>query len=178
MTTSYIEKEKELLALETRKKIYEIITNYPGIHSREIERKSKLATGTVKHHIYYLQKHGLVKEKKQRNNIHYFPKTFQETNQKIVSYLRNKSTRRILLCILTYPKPNQQTIANFVGLTKQTTSWHLQKLVKEEIVEQTKKGREVQYTLQIPKEELVKLFITYKKSFLDKLVDRTVEMWE
>ena len=174
----FTEKEKAILALETRKHIYETIRIYPGIHSRAIERKTQLATGTVKHHLQYLKKHDLIREQQSQHHLRYFPTNVRQEDQKLLSLLRNTSLRRILLYILTHKHTNQQAIAAFIKLSPQTTSWHLKKLLQEKIITQTKHGREVQYTLAVPEDVLITIFITYKKSFLDTLVDRTIAMWE
>jgi len=54
----------------------------------------------------------------------------------------------------------------------------LKKLEKESIIVCEKKGRKTFYQLLVKREELGKLLITYRASFLDEVVDRIVEMWE
>ncbi len=66
------EKEKKVLELEARRKIYEVVKKFTGCHFREIERKSNLPTGTVKYHLSCLVKCGLIKEEKDENNVRYF----------------------------------------------------------------------------------------------------------
>ena len=92
--------------------------------------------------------------------------------------LRQKSTRRILLYILTNDKCNHEQIVNFVRLSPSTVSWHLRKLIEEKIIGFVKEGRKTFYPLLVDKEEIISLLITYKKSFFDSLVDNMVEMWE
>ncbi len=176
---SYLdEKEKKILELETRRKIYEVVNKFAGCHFREIERKSGLPTGTVKYHLSYLAKHGLIKEDKSENNILYFPKAFKTENKKLLGLLRQNKVREIILFILTNPNCNHETIVQVVNLSPSTVSWHLKKLEDDGVIGFTKKGRKNFYNILIDKNEIVNLLITYKESFLDTLVERVIEMWE
>ncbi len=171
------EREKKVLELQARRKIYEVVKKYAGCHFREIERKSNLPTGTVKYHLSYLAKYGLIKEEKDENNVRYFPKEFK-SDKKLLGLLRQKKVREIVLFILTHSPCNHEQIVHAVHVSPSTVSWHLKKLEESNIVGFTKKGRKTFYHFLIDKEEIVKLFIVYQESFLDSLVDRVIEMWE
>lgn len=178
MTADFLnEKEKKVLELETRKKIYEIVKKYAGSHFREIERKSDLPAGTVKYHLSYLAKQGLIKEDKDGNNIRYFVKGFQPKSKKLMGLLRQKSIRRILVFILTHNNCNHEHLVEFVKLSPSTISWHLKKLENENIIASTKDGRKAAYSLLVDKDEIINLLITYRESFFDTLVDNIVDMW-
>ena len=170
--------EKKILELDARKKIYEVVRKYAGSHFREIERKSQLPTGSVKYHLSYLKKHGLVKEERDGNNVRYFPKDFKPENKKILGLLRQKSVRDITLFILTNDNCNHEDIVKTVHISPSTVSWHLKKLEENNIVDSKKEGRKTYYTLLVDKDEIVNLLITYRESFLDAIVDRVVEMWD
>ena len=172
------EREKKILELDARKKIYGIVKKFAGCHFREIERKSKLSTGSVNYHLGYLNKNGLIKEEKEGNNIRYFPKEFKSENKKLLGLLRQKSIRGILIYMITNKDCNHEQIVKFVKLSPSTVSWHLKKLEDENIITFTKKGRKTHYDLLINKEEIINLLITYKESFFDSLVDNVIEMWE
>ncbi len=172
------EKERKILELEARRKIYEVVTKFAGSHFREVERKCNLPTGTVKYHLSYLTKHGLIKEEKDESNVRYFPKEFAFQNKKLLGLLRQKKVRDIILFILTHTDCNHEQIVKMIRVSPSTVSWHLTKLVENNIIAATKKGRKTFYTIIIDKEEIIKLLITYRESFLDSLVDRVIEMWE
>ena len=172
------EKEKKVLELNTRRKIYDIVKKFAGCHFREIERKSRLSTGAVKYHLNYLTKHGLIKEEKETNNIRYFPREFKPENKKLMSLLRQKSIRKILLFVLMHNNCNHEQIVKYVKLSPSTVSWHLKKLEESNIIGFIRAGRKTYYNILINKEEIIKLLITYKESFLDSLVDRVIEMWD
>jgi predicted transcriptional regulator len=179
MTADFLDdNEKKVLELDARRKIYEVVRQFAGSHFREIERKSKLSTGTVKYHLSYLAKNELIKEERDGNNLRYFPKEFKPENRKLLGLLRQKSIRDILLFILTHSDCNHEQIAGKVKLSPSTISWHLKKLEEEKVIEFIKKGRKTFFNILIEKEEIIKLLITYQESFLDSIVDKVIDMWE
>jgi predicted transcriptional regulator len=178
MATNPLVKNKGVLELETRRKIYELVSKFAGNHFRDIERKCGLSASSVRYHLNYLNKRGLISEEKDGSNLRYYPKEFNFGNKKLLSLLRQNSLRKILLFVLNNKSCNQDDISRFVGLSSSTVSWHLKKLINHEIIEDDRNGRKVEYRLLIDNEEVVNLLITYKESFFDSLVDKTIEMWD
>ncbi len=179
MSSDVLDKnEKKILELEVRKKIYDIVKKSAGCHFREIERRSGLATGSVQYHLAYLAKHNLIKEEKENNNVRYFPRDINAKNKKLLSILRQKSMRHIILFILTNNNCNQEQIVKEVQLSPSTVSWHIKKLEEEGIIFSKKEGRRTFYETAIEKEEIMTLLITYQESFFDTLIDNAIEMWE
>jgi len=171
------ENDKKILELETRKKIYLTVKKYAGSHFREIQRKSGLAVGTVQHHLHFLVKNGLVKEIKKDNNLVYFPREFTSENTVLLGLLRQENIRKIILFIMMNKDCNHEQIVKYVNLSPSTISWHLKKLQQEGVVKADKQGRKTFYKLACDEKEIVNLLITYQESFVDKLVDRVIEMW-
>ena len=171
------EKENKILEIASRRKIYEIVKSSAGSHFREIGRKSNLGIGTVKYHLSYLVRHGLLKEQKDSNTTRYFPLAFDSKNMELLGLLRQKSIRDILLFILTNENCNHEHIASFTKLSPSTVSWHVKKLEEHAIIQSKKTGRKTFYKLLTDKKEIMALLITYQESFFDSLVDNVVEMW-
>ena len=172
----FAEKKDKILELETRKKIYEFVRKYSGCHFRELERKSGLAHGTLTYHLHFLVKHNLLTYKKENNTSRYFPAEIKE-NTALLGVLRQTALRKIILFLLAEESYHEE-IVRFLRLSPSTVSWHLKKLTNEGIISTTKLGRKTKYKLAIDKEEIIKLLITYKESFLDARVNRTIEAWE
>ncbi len=174
----YDEKNKKILELETRRKIYELVKRYSGDHFRALERKSNLSVGVLKYHINFLTKHNFIRQEKDGNNTRYFIANIQHENRKLLGLLRQKNIRKIILCIFSNENCHHEDIVKYVNISPSTVSWYLKRLEREEIISYVKDGRKTTYSLRIDKEEIVKLLVTYKESFLDALVNKTVEMWE
>ena len=50
-----------ILELETRRRIYNFILKNPGLHLREISRRSNIPKTTLIYHLNFLEKQGLIK---------------------------------------------------------------------------------------------------------------------
>lgn len=167
----------KLLELESRRRIYDIVRAHAGSHFREIERKSGLPPGNVKYHLSYLSRHGLIKEEKDGNNLRYFPNEIKSENKKLLGFLRQNTIRNIMLSLLINDNCNHEQIVRIVNLSPSTVSWHLKKLEESGMIESSREGRKTFYRLLVDKEEILRLLITYRESFLDSLVDRVIETW-
>lgn len=179
MTSQILGKEEEkILQLEVRRKVYEIVKKNAGCHFREIERRSGLSTGSVQYHLTFLAKHDLIKEEKGNNAVRYFPLDIAAQNRKMLSLLRQKSIRHILVFILLHNTCHHEQIVEAVNLSPSTVSWHVKKLEREGIIASKREGRKTEYTILSNKEEITKLLITYQQSFFDSLIDNVIEMWE
>lgn len=175
MTTEY--PDEAVLELDSRRRIYEVVKKHAGSHFREIERKADMPAGTVRYHLSYLSRHGLIKEEKDGRKTRFFPRELRAENQKLLGLLRQKSVRDMILTILSDENYNHERIVKAVGISPPTVSWHLKKLEECGVIESKRAGRNVFYRLLADKEEIIKLLITYRESFVDELVDRVIEMW-
>ena len=168
------EKTTKILELDLRKKIYFLVKKHSGCHFRELERKSNLSSGTLKYHLDFLVKHSLLRREKQGNNLRYFFTPLWHENSHLLGILRQKSLRNIILFMLQNKKATNKSIVEFTHLSPSTVSWHLKKLLKENIIELKNES----YSLLASEEEIMKLLISYKESFLDNLVNKTIDLWE
>lgn len=160
-----------------RRIIYENIKKFPGIHFRELLRKSDIAVGQLSHHLAYLEKLGTIKEKKYNGFTRFFPQELKEHDRNLLSVLRNKNSRKILLKLLETSKISHKEMVNYLKLSPSTVTWYLERLNQADVVIRIRRGKQQNYYLK-NKEELVKILQAYKESFLDKLVNKFIETWE
>ena len=175
---SYDEKEKEVLELEVRRKIFNVVRNFAGCHLREIQRTAKMSFGGVSYHLAYLERHQLIKTEKDGRNIRYFPMNLSFEDERLLSLLRQKSVRTMLLFIFSNEGCTHIQIVSSLKLSASTITWHLKKLLLSGIISENKMGKFKTYILNIPKARIMNLLIFYRESFLDKLVDGLIDLWE
>ncbi len=168
----------EALELAVRRKLYDIVKHNAGCHFREIQRISGLSFGSASYHLNYLKKNQLIKETREDNNLRYFPTQIALGDEKLLTLLRQHSIRKIILSIFSNDGVNHQELSSMAHLSPSTTTWHLRKLLDSGIISSDKKGKYTVYYLNIPKDRIMKLLITYQESFLDELVDGLIELWE
>lgn len=166
-----------VLAIKARRVIFDVVQHNPGCHFREIQRRSRLSTGSTHHHLGYLQKQGMVKMEKESNAIRYFPLSFNQDNKKIMALLRQKSLRRILLFLAGDDPCTHREIVAFTKLSPSTVSWHLKRLESAGAIKSAPKGRNSWYSLTGSRDQIVRMLIAYRESFLDTLVERAIDMW-
>lgn len=171
--------DNEPLELDSRNKLYKIIEKSPGLHFREIQRRSGLAVGALQYHLDYLQKKSFVSFQKEGKFVRYYALRTKKTveNKGLMSLLRQEQPRHILLFLLQRKFATNERIAQAVNLSQSTTSTYLKKMLEAQVIERKKQGRKIIF-LVADKEQVAQLLSQYKKSFLDELVDNFVDVWE
>ena len=168
---------ENLLALETRKKIFELIEKRPGLHKREIARAMGMSLSTIDYHLHHMEKKGLVEARLDGKYKRYFiRKEGKKEDKRIFSMLRQEVPRRILLFLISHPKAIHKEICEHIGKAPSTISFHMKKLIKEGLVEEIAMGKEKAYVVK-DEEKVIDLLITYRESFVDRAVDRFIDAW-
>lgn len=165
------------LELDTRRRVYEFIKNNPGTHMREIQRRLTMPIGVLKFHIQYLIKHEMISEKPDRYyKRYYLIGTLGSVDKEALSVLRQQYPRWIILYLLDHTGAKHKELLNKFNLKPSTLSFYLKSMVNKKIVIRKRAGRQSSYSLTNP-EAIMKILITYRPSFFDKLVDRFLETW-
>lgn len=173
------EQLSEALALGARNKIYRAISKSPGLHFRELQRRTKIATGSLQYHLDFLMRRHLIKAEKSGKFVRYYSTRGMQLSdqEQTIGLLRQSSLRKIILFLLTKKRANNEKIAAAVGLSPSTVSWHMTKLLQGNLVERRRVGRKTFFYI-VDADRIAKLLTSYKKSFLDEMVNSFVEIWE
>ena len=92
---------EDILKLETRRKIYNIILENPGLHLREILRRTDLSYGVLSYHLKYLKKQDLIVIKvNRRYKRYYVTQKVANKDKEILNILREETPCRIILLLL------------------------------------------------------------------------------
>lgn len=165
------------LELESRKRIYECVRNSPGIHFREIQRRTNLPIGVLEYNLNYLVHRSLLTVDKQESFSRYFPSgQVSPDKQRILSSLRQEIPRGVVLYLLRHPGATHGEVLGNFTISGGTLSYHVKKLVSRGVVKLDKVGRESRLTVVDP-DKVADLLIVYRRTFLDKLVDDFVAMY-
>lgn len=160
-----------------RDKIFSTIVKNPGLHFREIQRRTEQATGALQYHIDYLKKKNLIREEKEGKFSRYYSVEEKTTNTKLMNLLRQDQVRVIVLLLIDRRRANLNVISQTCKMSSSTALFHLKKLIKEGIVKEEKIKENIFYLIP-EKEPLMELLIIHNKSFFDELVERFVDLWE
>jgi len=163
--------------LETRKRVYDLVVQNPGVHLREIERRTNLPLGVVRYHLDRLQREELIYPKEDRYFKRFFPKNkVPNVPSDTFAVLRQESLRKIVLLLLNNPGSTHQALMATLGLPASTLSTYLSILVEKNVVRRERRGKENLYTLT-DEESVMKVLVVYRPSFLDKLVDHAISLY-
>lgn len=110
----------DILKLETRREIYNFILEHPGLHLREISRRTNISFGGLRYHLDFLKKQELVTTKSNRRYIRYYvTQKVGKIDKEIINLLRQEVPRKIFLLMLCagpgyiYQKPLRDVIGPY-----------------------------------------------------------------
>lgn len=164
----------EALDVSTRREIYGFLREVPGAHFSEIQRRLDLATGTLQYHLQYLEKRDLLEVKRDGRYTRYYPAMEIDRRHKpILGLLRQATPREIVLDLIEHGPSRLTDMSDRLDLAPSTLSFHLKKLMKEDVVERPERG-----VYQVTdREGMLDLLVTYRSSFIDSAVDRIVNLF-
>jgi len=169
--------KEEALALENRRRIYEFILDNPGLHLRTISRDLGMKMGTLRHHVDYLEKQGILSSKKEGNlKIYFIAGKLSAGDRNISPLLQQKRFRDIILITIIHPGLTHKEIAKRLGLKPSTLSKYVKILEKRNIIYHERFEKERRYHI-IDEKGTMRLLLTYRKSFWDAFVDAVLEIY-
>lgn len=166
-----------LIELEgTKREIYEYITKNPGAHLRKIKRDLGIGMGNLQYHLYALEKLGMVKTRRQGLYKFVFPAgIFGEKQTIVLGALSLETEREILLRLAEKGALTQGELVKLVGVSSATMTWHMKRLVENEIVERKRIGKEVSYNILGERDEILKFIENYQPVFWQKWSSRLAD---
>jgi predicted transcriptional regulator len=166
------------LDLETRREIFELISEFPGLHFREILRRLDISSGNLNYQLSYLNKHEIIATISDGNlKRYYIMGKVKGKEKRILACLRNETSRGLVLFLLLNPNSQFNEIAHNFDLAPSKLAYHLKKLVVKDIIEKTKRGRTTIYKAK-DEEIIANVLITFKPSFIDSIVENFIEAWK
>lgn len=167
--------ERTLYFLENKLYIYKYILNSPGVYLRKICRELGLAMGDTQYHLSILEKEGKIKSKIIGHRRHYYSVTLPgEHNVLILAFLRQETTRDILVYLMENPGSTQKALASFKNVSAPTIKWHMTRLIGSGLVITARDGKAVRYFIQDSRNLIPSLMI-YMPVLWNSLANRFAE---
>ncbi|MGI0087051.1 MAG: winged helix-turn-helix transcriptional regulator [Nitrosotalea sp.] len=161
---------------QIRSKIYDYIEKNPGAHFRMITRELQLGMGATQHHLNVLERSGRIKSRRINLYRHYYVMDVLETEHHVLAFLRQETTRDILIYLLEHPWSTQSDIVNFKGFSAPTISWHMSRLEEAGLIRSVKEGRTIKYLI-VDNQGIAAALKTYHANIWDKLLSRFAELF-
>jgi len=168
--------EDELLALDTRRRLYAVVQQSPGLGSREIQRKTGMAWGETTYHLDRLVTAGLIHREQGGHQDYYFAATVPLGDRTLLRLARSDAMRRVLSALLTQPDLTVPELEERTGLSPGRLSIHLRRFLQTGLVQAGRRDRFRTFAI-VDRDRVVRLLIAYRSSFADGWVDRLLETW-
>jgi len=166
----------EVLENKRRKKIYDVIKKNPGCHIRELQRILDIPIASLQYHLSYMARRSVIIEEKLEYYTRYYTYPLAADDKRILSILRQKGLRNILIILLVSKKAKFHFLVDTLKIPASTVSFYLKCLLDNGIVERTKVGYENVYTIK-NEERIEKVLVAYQSSLIDTLVDKWADTW-
>lgn len=131
-----------------RAQVADVVTANPGIHLQEIARRTGMSPSTTAYHLRKLVDVGLVAEQTGAGFVCYFPKGAVDRRVMAAApVLKSNGARQVLSAIAAQPGSSAAHIADSLGYTRQTVSYHLARLKGAQLVEVAHQGHELRLSV-------------------------------
>ena len=175
----YVEKSwfgHEQLILKTRKRIYDLLLQNPGLHLSKIASLLHIRVSLAEYHLQDMENDGLIVATKENGFKRYCA---EETKlgvdeKKILFLFRQEIPLKIVLFLLKKPNARHKDIADALKLDTNALSYHLNKLKNQGIVNDPDFSEEKGYVIV----HVEKIRLLLRKYQLETVVDRFTETWD
>ena len=169
----------DVLELEIRRKIYDIVAENPGLHLSKIAELLNMRVSLAEYHLIQMAKNQVVFPVKESGYTRYYVKGKVGTEDKrTLALLRQEVPLRIILLLLKQNTVTHKEILKNLDVAPSTLSYHLKKLITYEIIGAHNNSEEHGYFLN-NREHIAMLLIIYSpynlfESFKDVWINLTV----
>ena len=119
---------------ELQQKLLLCFDENPGIRYRELLRLINSSNGVLSYHINRLEKMDLVIVERRARMTRFFPRNISNEIMGVMGFLRNQTSYEIIKLLHDRGPTSQQEIINYTRKAASTISWHMKKLLDDNIV--------------------------------------------
>ncbi|MFQ5837479.1 MAG: winged helix-turn-helix transcriptional regulator [Thermoplasmata archaeon] len=175
---------REVLDLESRRRIFEFLQQYPGLHLRELERQLGMDVRALRYHLEFLEKHEAITSLMQEGYLRYYPRQWDEGyfrervgafEKRVLGLLRQRMPLHLILLLLDQGEMSSEELQTHAGIAPSTLSYHLKKLSKLQLIESRTEGKRKIYRAGDP-QAVVQILMKYRPT--RDLVEDFLELWE
>src|SRR3989442_304955 len=110
--------DREILAVKTRKDLYDFVRKNPGFHLRELSRALNLSITLADYHLRFLEKHELITSAMDGEYKRFFPRStpgqaearsaLTETEKQILAFLRQPVPLKVIDFLMEREAPSRR----------------------------------------------------------------------
>jgi len=168
--------EDDLLALPTRRLLYDVVRRFPGIGAREVQRRAGTGWGETVYHLDRLTQASLVHRERSGHQDHYFVAVVPLADRGLLRVTRSPSARKLLLALLEKANRTVPDLTERTGLSAGRVSVHLSRLLELGILRTGRSDRFRTFEVE-DRDRVVRLLVTYREGLADEWVERLLATW-
>jgi predicted transcriptional regulator len=168
--------DEDLLALPTRRRLYEVVRATPGIGAREVQRAAGTAWGETVYHLDRLTDAHLVQRERSGHQDHYFVAEVPLGDRSVLRLARSASARRLLVALIDQPGATVPDLSARTGLSAGRISVHLGRMAELQLLVTGRQGRLRTFEVA-DRGRILRLLVTYRESLADEWVERLLATW-
>ena len=131
---------------EARNMIMSIIQSHAGIRYRELARNTKMAHGTLSHHVKMLQRQKRIRVRRDKGTTWFFPESYDEELCNAIASTRHPTTMTVMALLLRQECTYAQ-IKSTIMKSSSTVSEHLKRLLSVGLVARRRVDRISVYSI-------------------------------
>lgn len=175
---------KDPLDLDVRRRIFEQVAKYPGLHLREVARALGINPNHAKYHLQRLEKADLVSSRHEDGYWRFWPREkgsigyrdrLSRQDKAALAVLRRPVPLHVALLLLDRGRATHGDLLDEVDVAHATLHYHMGKMEDSGLVESRKEGRFRWYSLQDP-DRVTGLLRQYRPP--KTLIRRFLDAWE
>lgn len=144
---------------EERRRIYEQVHEYPGLHLSELARSVELGTNHAKYHLRVLEDHEMVSSHRENGYVRFYPREESRLGKKEVlergekewlSLLRREVPLQMTVVLLEEDEAPAGEISDALDVALSTVHYHATNMEEAGLISSYKDGRSRIYELSDP----------------------------
>lgn len=141
--------DSDPLENETRRRIYDLVTDAPGTYHAQLAAEADVTEETVRYHARVLVEEGLVESRKLRGRRRLYPVTLDEVDPDLAAALADGATSNVLSAIERQEPTTLSRLAESVGRAPSTVAYHLDRLEEDGLITRERDGSAVRVRLRL-----------------------------
>src|SRR5437773_8381325 len=131
-------KDEDILAVQTRKDLYDFVRRNPGFHLRELARALNLSITLADYHLRFLERHDLITSSMDGEYKRFYPRStpgladsrpaLTEADRQILGFLRQPVPLRVMNFLMEREGATHQSIPDPVPVSPRTLSHRLKNM--------------------------------------------------
>jgi predicted transcriptional regulator len=168
--------DEDLLALPTRRRVYDAVRRSPGIGAREVQREANTGWGETVYHLDRLTEAHLLHRERSGHQDHYFVAAVPLGDRGLLRLTRSPSARRLLVALLETPDSTVPDLTSRTGLSAGRISVHIGRMARLGLLRTGRRDRFRTFEVG-DRERVLRLLVSYRESLADEWVERLLETW-